>query len=326
MALTQGGAPGAEAFLDGVERELRAIMLLTGSRDVAALRRRRGWWWASSIDWIAACRRTERSPRPADGPAPGGRPQRARPDAPSAPGATRPRRNLRRAPWACKRAPKPPPSKPGDSDRFACGPSGTPPASRKTPTRPGTMIPAQPPPTGVSMQPWPIGTPPALRRARAAAVDASPMPAPAGPRRRRDAAHPHAPGAGGARDAAPRPGCKRRPRSCPSRTAPAPMPAPGAGVAMQPIPTPGRPGPGTAPAAPWQGGNTAPAPAAAPSAPMPAPQGAEGAVQTVQGSLAPGGEVDPEGRFLQRHTSGLSPRAARDRCRWRAPRSTPCCA
>lgn len=34
-----GGRAGVEAFFDGVERELRALMLLTGSRDVAALRR-----------------------------------------------------------------------------------------------------------------------------------------------------------------------------------------------------------------------------------------------------------------------------------------------
>ncbi|MBK7774500.1 MAG: type 2 isopentenyl-diphosphate Delta-isomerase [Sandaracinaceae bacterium] len=37
MALTQGGEPAAEAFLDGVERELRAVMLLTGSRTPADL-------------------------------------------------------------------------------------------------------------------------------------------------------------------------------------------------------------------------------------------------------------------------------------------------
>ncbi len=35
----EGGVEGAEAFLDGVEREVRALMLLTGSGDVAALRR-----------------------------------------------------------------------------------------------------------------------------------------------------------------------------------------------------------------------------------------------------------------------------------------------
>jgi isopentenyl-diphosphate delta-isomerase len=38
-ALASGGRAGALAFLDGVEAELRAVMLLTGSRDLAALRR-----------------------------------------------------------------------------------------------------------------------------------------------------------------------------------------------------------------------------------------------------------------------------------------------
>lgn len=38
-ALRAGGRAGAEAFLEGIERELRAVMLLTGSRDIAALRR-----------------------------------------------------------------------------------------------------------------------------------------------------------------------------------------------------------------------------------------------------------------------------------------------
>src|SRR5208283_5112632 len=38
-ALTQGGRQGAMAFLDKVEAELRAAMLLTGSRTLAALRR-----------------------------------------------------------------------------------------------------------------------------------------------------------------------------------------------------------------------------------------------------------------------------------------------
>ncbi|MBX3188248.1 MAG: type 2 isopentenyl-diphosphate Delta-isomerase [Labilithrix sp.] len=37
-ALTAGGRAAATAFLEGVEAELRAVMLLTGSRDVAALR------------------------------------------------------------------------------------------------------------------------------------------------------------------------------------------------------------------------------------------------------------------------------------------------
>lgn len=38
-ALTSGGRAGALAFLEGVEAELRAVMLLTGSRNVAALRK-----------------------------------------------------------------------------------------------------------------------------------------------------------------------------------------------------------------------------------------------------------------------------------------------
>jgi isopentenyl-diphosphate delta-isomerase len=38
-ALSAGGRAGAAAFLAGVEAELRAVMLLTASRDVAALRR-----------------------------------------------------------------------------------------------------------------------------------------------------------------------------------------------------------------------------------------------------------------------------------------------
>jgi isopentenyl-diphosphate delta-isomerase len=37
-ALREGGRAAVEALLDDVERELRAVMLLTGSRDVAALR------------------------------------------------------------------------------------------------------------------------------------------------------------------------------------------------------------------------------------------------------------------------------------------------
>jgi isopentenyl-diphosphate delta-isomerase len=38
-ALYEGGRAGAMAFFDGIENELRALMLLTGSRDLAALRR-----------------------------------------------------------------------------------------------------------------------------------------------------------------------------------------------------------------------------------------------------------------------------------------------
>jgi isopentenyl-diphosphate delta-isomerase len=37
-ALTAGSRAAATTFLEGVEAELRAVMLLTGSRDVAALR------------------------------------------------------------------------------------------------------------------------------------------------------------------------------------------------------------------------------------------------------------------------------------------------
>ncbi|MBW2460666.1 MAG: type 2 isopentenyl-diphosphate Delta-isomerase [Deltaproteobacteria bacterium] len=37
-ALQEGGPEGAEAFLDGVEQQLRAVMLLTGSRTLADLR------------------------------------------------------------------------------------------------------------------------------------------------------------------------------------------------------------------------------------------------------------------------------------------------
>jgi len=39
QALVAGGSAGAAAFLEGVERELRAVMLLTGSPDLTALRR-----------------------------------------------------------------------------------------------------------------------------------------------------------------------------------------------------------------------------------------------------------------------------------------------
>jgi isopentenyl-diphosphate Delta-isomerase len=39
MALTAGGRAGAVSFLDGVVAELRAVMLLTGSKDITALRK-----------------------------------------------------------------------------------------------------------------------------------------------------------------------------------------------------------------------------------------------------------------------------------------------
>jgi isopentenyl-diphosphate delta-isomerase len=48
-----GGRAGAEAFLDGVERELRAIMLLTGSADVAALRRAPRVIVGELASWVA---------------------------------------------------------------------------------------------------------------------------------------------------------------------------------------------------------------------------------------------------------------------------------
>jgi isopentenyl-diphosphate delta-isomerase len=38
-ALSAGGREGAMALLDAIDSELRAVMLLTGSRDLAALRR-----------------------------------------------------------------------------------------------------------------------------------------------------------------------------------------------------------------------------------------------------------------------------------------------
>ena len=51
MALSSGGEAAAEAFLDGVERELRAIMLLTGSRCVADLRRAERRVGAALREW-----------------------------------------------------------------------------------------------------------------------------------------------------------------------------------------------------------------------------------------------------------------------------------
>jgi len=52
-ALREGGPAGATAFLDGVERELRAAMLLTGSRDAAALRKAPRVLSAELIGWLA---------------------------------------------------------------------------------------------------------------------------------------------------------------------------------------------------------------------------------------------------------------------------------
>jgi isopentenyl-diphosphate delta-isomerase len=52
-ALKAGGRAGAEAFLDGVEQELRAIMLLTGSATVAALRQAPRVVVGELRDWLA---------------------------------------------------------------------------------------------------------------------------------------------------------------------------------------------------------------------------------------------------------------------------------
>ncbi|MDB4931296.1 MAG: Isopentenyl-diphosphate delta-isomerase, FMN-dependent [Myxococcaceae bacterium] len=49
----EGGRAGAEAYLAGVEREVRAIMLLTGSADVAALRRAPRVIVGELAQWIA---------------------------------------------------------------------------------------------------------------------------------------------------------------------------------------------------------------------------------------------------------------------------------
>ena len=49
----EGGRAGAEAFLEGIEREVRAIMLLTGSADVAALRRAPRVIVGELASWIA---------------------------------------------------------------------------------------------------------------------------------------------------------------------------------------------------------------------------------------------------------------------------------
>lgn len=51
-ALRSGGTDGALAFLDAVERELRAAMLLTGSRTVDALRRAPRVLSAELIGWL----------------------------------------------------------------------------------------------------------------------------------------------------------------------------------------------------------------------------------------------------------------------------------
>lgn len=52
-ALTTGGREGLEGFLDDVERELRAVMLLTGSRTVAELREAPRVVHGALRDWMA---------------------------------------------------------------------------------------------------------------------------------------------------------------------------------------------------------------------------------------------------------------------------------
>jgi isopentenyl-diphosphate delta-isomerase len=52
-ALREGGREGVERFLDDVERELRAVMLLTGSKDLAALRKAPRMITGSLRDWMA---------------------------------------------------------------------------------------------------------------------------------------------------------------------------------------------------------------------------------------------------------------------------------
>jgi isopentenyl-diphosphate delta-isomerase len=53
QALTEGGAERAEAFLEAVERELRAVMLLCGARDLAALRKAPRVLVGELRDWLA---------------------------------------------------------------------------------------------------------------------------------------------------------------------------------------------------------------------------------------------------------------------------------
>ena len=52
-ALREGGKDAATALLDGIERELRTAMLLTGSRDVAALRNAPRVLSAELLGWLA---------------------------------------------------------------------------------------------------------------------------------------------------------------------------------------------------------------------------------------------------------------------------------
>ncbi len=56
QALLDGGREGAERYLAGVEAELRAVMLLVGARDVAALRRAPRVVTGELAEWIAQAR------------------------------------------------------------------------------------------------------------------------------------------------------------------------------------------------------------------------------------------------------------------------------
>ncbi len=53
QAFLEGGEPGAHAFFDEVEQQLRAVMLLTGSADVGALRQARHFVTGELRDWLA---------------------------------------------------------------------------------------------------------------------------------------------------------------------------------------------------------------------------------------------------------------------------------
>jgi isopentenyl-diphosphate Delta-isomerase len=53
QALEKGGPSGARHFFDGVEAELRAALLLTGARDLAALRRVPRVISGELKDWLA---------------------------------------------------------------------------------------------------------------------------------------------------------------------------------------------------------------------------------------------------------------------------------
>jgi isopentenyl-diphosphate delta-isomerase len=53
QALTTGGRAGAEQFLDGVEQTLRAVMVLVGAKDLAALRSAPKFVTGELAQWLA---------------------------------------------------------------------------------------------------------------------------------------------------------------------------------------------------------------------------------------------------------------------------------